>query len=277
MATGKQIIRVSHAVIGAFGIVMGVLAVILKEAGIDLGYLYSLMGVLISSAVLPVTFSLLWKKQNATAAIVAPVAGLFISITAWLVCAKLYSGEVTLATTSTDQAMLAGNLAALISGGVISAVISWIKPDNYTFEATRSLRQVTDDMVGTPESNNSSEEVGASEKKGEYEIAAVELKGELVVSAEDDAKLAKASRFARWSSGLMTLVLIILWPLPMFFSNYVFSKNFYTGWVVLSILWAICSSFAVIVYPMWESRTAIAEVCRGIYGFVTRKSSTAAV
>ncbi|KAF9203456.1 hypothetical protein BGZ49_006405 [Haplosporangium sp. Z 27] len=277
MATGKQLIKVSHAVIAGFGIIMGVLAVILKEAGIDLGYLYSLMGVLISSAVLPVTFSLLWKKQNATAAIVAPVAGLFISITAWLVCAKLYSGEITLATTNTDQAMLAGNLAALVSGGVISAIISLIKPDNYTFEATKSLKQVTDDIAGTPESNNSSEEVGEKEKAEYEEATTVELKGELAMRVEEDSKLAKASRFARWSSGVMTLVLIILWPLPMFFSKYVFSKEFYTGWVILSILWAICSSFAVIVYPIWESRAAVVEVFVGIFGFMTRKSSTAAV
>src|SRR5690348_5836937 len=106
------------------------------------------MGVLISSAVLPVTFSLMWKKQSATAAIVAPLGGLVISITAWLVCAKLYSGEITLATTGTDQAMLAGNLGALISGGVISVIISLIKPDNYTFEGTRALQQVTDDSPG---------------------------------------------------------------------------------------------------------------------------------
>ncbi|KAK3804862.1 MAG: urea active transporter [Linnemannia elongata] len=283
-ATGKQIITVSHAIVAAFGIIMGVLAVILKEAGIDLGYLYSLMGVLISSAVLPVTFSLMWKKQSATAAIVAPLGGLVISITAWLVCAKLYSGEITLATTGTDQAMLAGNLGALISGGVISIIISLIKPDNYTFEGTRALQQVTDDSVGgMPSTDTSSDDGSLDEKKkgGEKaEITSVDVpapKGGWTFSAEEDAKLAKASRFARWSSGVLTVILILLWPLPMFFSNYVFSKGFYTGWVVLSIVWAICSTIAVTIYPIWESRGAIAEVGRGIWGMVTRKSSTAAV
>lgn len=283
-ATGKQIITVSHAIVAAFGIIMGVLAVILKEAGIDLGYLYSLMGVLISSAVLPVTFSLMWKKQSATAAIVAPLGGLVISITAWLVCAKLYSGEITLATTGTDQAMLAGNLGALISGGVISVIISLIKPDNYTFEGTRALQQVTEDSPGgMPSTDSASDDGSLDEKKkgGEKaEVTSVDVpapKGGWTFSAEEDAKLAKASRFARWSSGVLTVILILLWPLPMFFSNYVFSKGFYTGWVVLSIVWAICSTIAVTIYPIWESRGAIAEVGRGIWGMMTRKSSTAAV
>ncbi|KAK3821899.1 MAG: urea active transporter [Benniella sp.] len=277
LATGKQLIRVSHAVVAGFGIIMGVLAVILKEVGIDLGYLYMLMGVLISSAVLPVTFSLLWKKQNVMAACVAPLGGLVVSVAAWLACAKIYSGEITLATTGTDQAMLAGNLAALISGGLISAVISWIKPDNYTFEDTRSMKQVTDDIVGTPGSNTSSEDMAMDEKKTSGGITAVQVgsaRDDLAFQQEEDAKLAKAARFARWSSGILTVVLILLWPLPMFFSNYVFSKGFYTGWVVLSILWAICSTIAVTIYPIWESRAAIGEVFKGIFGLLTRRSSS---
>ncbi|KAG0028009.1 hypothetical protein BGZ82_008651 [Podila clonocystis] len=277
MATGKQLIRVSHAVVAGFGIIMGVLAVILKEAGIDLGYLYSLMGVLISSAVMPVTFTLLWKKQNVTAACVAPIGGLAVSITAWLVCAKLYSGEITLATTGTDQAMLAGNLGALLGGGIISVVLSLIKPDNYTFEATRSLKQVMDDMVGTPTSNSSSEDISMEgEKKDAPRATTVELTTD-TFDAEDDAKLAKAARFARWSSGILTVILIILWPLPMFFSNYVFSRGFYTGWVILSIVWAICSTIAVTIYPVWESRDAFAEIFKGLYKMAFGPKSTAAV
>ncbi|KAG0315062.1 hypothetical protein BGZ99_007692 [Dissophora globulifera] len=280
MATGKQLISVSHAVVGGFGVLMGVLAVILKEAGIDLGYLYSLMGVLISSAVLPVTFSLLWKKQSALAACVAPIGGLCVSITAWLVCAKIYTGEITLASTGSDQAMLAGNLAALISGGVISAAISFIKPDNYTFEGTRSLRQVANDGVNTPESNSSSDDLARIEKKAAKESISLQVttpKEGWGIDVEEDAKLAKAARFARWSSGILTVVLILVWPLPMFFSNYVFSRGFYTGWVVLSIVWAICSAVAVTLYPLWESRAAIRQVFKGIYQYANQKPSTTAV
>jgi len=237
------------------------------------------MGVLISSAVLPVTFSLLWKKQNIQAAIAGPIGGLCISLTAWLVCAKIYSGEINLATTGTDQAMLAGNLGALVGGGLISVVISLWRPDDYSFEATRSLKQVTDDAVGTPGSNNSSEDISMDDEK-KTTTATVEITkpaGGWKFDAEEDAKLAKASRFARWSSGVLTVVLILLWPLPMFFSNYVFTKGFYTGWVVLSIVWAICSTIAVTIYPIWESRGAIKDVFIGMYRAATRKSSTAAV
>lgn len=34
------------------------------DIGISIGYLYLMMGVIISSAVLPATLTLMWKKQN---------------------------------------------------------------------------------------------------------------------------------------------------------------------------------------------------------------------
>ncbi|KAF9554251.1 hypothetical protein BGW38_009335 [Lunasporangiospora selenospora] len=181
--------------------------------------------------------------------------------------------------------MLAGNLAALFSGGFISVVISLWKPDNYTFEATRSLQQVTDDVVSGSESNDSSEDVTTmddktkevSEKQDSTAVKIATAKERFALTAEDDAKLAKAAQFARWSSGVLTVVLILLWPLPMFFSKYVFSSGFYTGWIILSIVWAICSTIAVTIYPIWESRGAIAEVFKGIFALFLRRPSNSAV
>ncbi|KAJ3344211.1 hypothetical protein HDU93_000001, partial [Gonapodya sp. JEL0774] len=50
-ATGKQLVSFSHYIIGGFGVVMGVLGIILHTIGISLGYLYLLMGVIVSPAV----------------------------------------------------------------------------------------------------------------------------------------------------------------------------------------------------------------------------------
>lgn len=45
-ATGDQIVKVSHINIVIFGIAMGVIAIILNQIGVSLGYLYLLMGIL---------------------------------------------------------------------------------------------------------------------------------------------------------------------------------------------------------------------------------------
>ena len=64
-----------------------------------MGYLYLMMGVIISSAVLPATLSLMWSGQNLAAVTVSPILGLACSLIAWLVTAKKQYGELTVAST----------------------------------------------------------------------------------------------------------------------------------------------------------------------------------
>lgn len=50
--------------------------------------------------------------------------------------------------------------------------------------------------------------------------------------ADEDAEIAhlnKVAKFARWLTVFMTVALLVLWPMPMYGSNYIFSKNFFTG------------------------------------------------
>lgn len=81
--------------------------------------------------------------------------------------------------------------------------------------------------------------------------------------------------------------MIILIPLPLFFSSTVYSVaglsgklNAYYGsdeshsnrltclfvlaWVVVGMIWTFCSSFIVVLYPLWESRTALLQIARGL-------------
>ena len=51
----------------------------LGDIGISMGYLYLMMGVIISSAVLPATLTLLWSGQNKAAVIVSPTLGEILS------------------------------------------------------------------------------------------------------------------------------------------------------------------------------------------------------
>ena len=58
-----------------------------------------MMGVIISSAVLPATLTLMWSKQNMLAATLSPVLGLFCSLIAWLVTAKTQYGDLSVEST----------------------------------------------------------------------------------------------------------------------------------------------------------------------------------
>lgn len=70
-----------------------------SDIGISMGYLYLLMGVIISSAVLPATLTLMWKDQNVWAACLSPILGLISSLIAWLVTAKKQGGDLSVKST----------------------------------------------------------------------------------------------------------------------------------------------------------------------------------
>lgn len=92
-----------------------------------MGWLYVFMGVIISSAVLPATLTLMWKGQNKWAATLSPVLGLCCSITAWLVTtSKLNDGVITVETSGANNPMLAGNVVALLSPVIFIPILTLI-------------------------------------------------------------------------------------------------------------------------------------------------------
>ncbi len=59
-----------------------------------------------------------------------------------------------------------------------------------------------------------------------------------------------AAQFARRASWGLALCLVILWPVPMYISGYVFSSSFFTFWVALGLTWAFVATIAVVLYPV---------------------------
>jgi hypothetical protein len=49
------------------------------------------------------------------------------------------------------------------------------------------------------------------------------------MEAAEQAKLKKAAFIARSLTVFMTLALLVVWPMPMYGSGYIFSKKFFTG------------------------------------------------
>lgn len=115
-ASGKQLIRISHAGVFFFAVALAGFSTGLFYIGISMGvstirklffwnlanrkqYLYLMMGVIISAAVLPATLTLMWSGQSWAAATFSPVIGFACSMTAWLVRAKVEFGELSVAST----------------------------------------------------------------------------------------------------------------------------------------------------------------------------------
>ena len=58
--------------------------------------------------------------------------------------------------------------------------------------------------------------------------------------------------------------MLIIIPFPLFFAQTVYGVGGLTAWVVIGMIWAFCSAIAVVLYPLWESRAALALISSGI-------------
>jgi len=51
-------------------------------------------------------------------------------------------------------------------------------------------------------------------------------------------QLSQASRVAKLLVLALTLCFLILWPMPLYGTGYIFSPKFFIGWIVIGILWS---------------------------------------
>ena len=235
-ASGRKLLKVSRATIVGFGLGMGGLAVILLSVGLSLGFVYLAMGVLIGSAVIPIALTITWKRTDKYAATAGAIIGLFVALSTWVgVAASLpaYGGEVSLASLGDNYAMLFGNVAGILTGGAIAGLGSLARKTRFDWNEMREKIKLVD---------ASEEEMGK-------------------ISADEET-LRKAFKFSLRGGGIMTLVLIIAWPMPLFFADYVFDMGFYTLWVGISIVWVSVATFFIVGLPIIEARHGIARVAR---------------
>ena len=59
--------------------------------------------------------------------------------------------------------------------------------------------------------------------------------------------------------------MVLIWPL-MSLPAGVFTKDYFTFWVFISIAWSFVATFVIIVLPIQESMEAITGVCYYIVG-----------
>ena len=236
-ATGKQLVKVSRATIVAFGLGMGGLAVVLLGMGLSLGFVYLAMGILIGSAVVPIALTILWSKTNKVAATGGAVIGLLCSTTVWVIVASgaggfvESGGVIDLASLGNNYAMLFANITAILSGGIIAIIGSLAA--GKTFDWNDLKTKIT--LV---------------------EITATQ-------ETEDEETLKRAFKFSVRGGGAMALILIIVWPMPLIASGYVFELGSYTVWVAISIIWVSIASAIIIFLPLIEAREGIAKVFSG--------------
>ncbi|HEX7818460.1 MAG TPA: universal stress protein, partial [Nitrososphaeraceae archaeon] len=234
-ASGRELIRISRISIIGFGVLIGILVSALFHIGLSLQYVYLTMGIIIGSSVIPISIALVWKKTNKNAIIAGALSGLCLGICTWIVTAYTIYGEISIHSTGEYMPLLIGNITSIISGGIISIAISILKPENFNFNTIKQKIFVTDEKIRN------------------------------IIEQDSNEKFLKnTARFTYKYALFLTFILVIIWPLPLYVSGYVFSLDVYIIWVYIAIVWAAGSAITIILLPILESIGGIIEVIRKI-------------
>ncbi len=236
-SSGRELMRISRMAILGFGLGMGVLSSVLFVSGISLQYLYLAMGIFIGSAVAPISLAILWKKTNRHAATTGAILGLAIGIISWLGTSILVGGTLSISSTSSTASLLAGNAASILSSLVIVLLGSIARPEKFNFEQLRHKIIVYDEKIRA---------------KIEQET--------------NDAALKKSLHSAILCGIVISLVIIIVIPVPLFLSGYVFSREFFSAWIFSVIGWVVAAASVVWLVPIIQSRHSVEEVIRRSVG-----------
>ena len=239
-ATGKQLLKVSRGAIVGFGLGMGGLAVVLLGMGLSLGFVYLAMGILIGSAVIPIALTITWSKTTRAGAVSGALVGVCLSLLTWTsVAASEADGVVDIASLGGPFPMLYGNVVAILMSGLICVVVSLAQNKKYDWKLlNKEMKLVGEDI---------SEEAAAEIKKRE----------------QDEETLKKAFKFSLKGGGILTFICVVLWPMPLYFSGYVFDLGFYTMWVMIAVVWVSAASFCIIGIPIIEAREGFKQVMGG--------------
>ncbi|CAK3944301.1 urea active transporter 1 [Lecanosticta acicola] len=252
-ASSSTLVRVSHLSCIVYSICLAAFSTGLYYAGISLGWLYLFMGVVVSGAVLPATGTLFLARQSWAAATFSPPIAVVFSLIGWLVHASSKFGHVDIDSTGDMDTMLTGNLVSLLSPVLFIPVLSLIFPSpSYDWASMGTIRR--DDQVDVPQDPES-----ALARRSPPQDEA------------ERTQLGRSARIAGILTIILTLATVILWPMTMYGTGYIFSKKFFTGWIVVTFIWLFCSFLCVGVYPLWEGRTTFARTVRLIFRDVTGK------
>jgi hypothetical protein len=275
-ATSDQLLRCSRIACVVFAIVVASVAVALNHAGFGVNYIVTAIGIVVDSAVVPMVCTVMWKKQSKLAVIASPLISSAIAIMAWLLTAYTHFGQVTLASTSENLPLATGNITSILVPLVLTPLFTYLKPDDYDWDELKEIK--TQDELDTTTSQIAQripEDTVVVAPESAIDVAS--KSHGYTDEVKENTRLLRARKFALIASVFMTLSYLLLWPIPMYATKYVFSRVFFKGWIVVVFLWSFYAALTITILPLWEGRKSIKAFVLFMSGKVTGKKETSVI
>lgn len=206
-------------------------------------------GVLTCPGIFPTAFTILWKRQSRVAAIVSPLLGMATGLAVWLGSAKALYGGTTVATTGQIIPCVYGTVASCFSPLPYSIVLSFFNPQNFDWADFRKEKLAFE----APD-----EAIDPSLRHGLEESP---------LGSGSQPHLKRWVRIAAYWSMATFMGHWVLWPLPMYASKYIFTKSFFSAWLVVAIIWIWCTLLVSGFYPLVDGHRQFTAIYKSLrYG-----------
>ncbi|SCU92682.1 LAFA_0F12178g1_1 [Lachancea sp. 'fantastica'] len=246
-ASGKQLIRTSHAGVIFFGLFMAALAVVFNYCHVTVSWLLSFVGIVLNPEVPAVTLSLFWPRMTKLSLLIGVPLGTLSGIACWIGATYHYAGgAINRDTLMTTEATFIGNIVSLFSCGIYIVVISLIKPDgNFQMERYTEELKIADDL--------DSDEQDA-----------------LAFTEDDDKLLGLQTWLSLFINVFLFLGVYIVLTCALYGWGKDLSRGSFTAFMVVMLIWLLVAALYIILAPLWQGRKTIKTIVAGLCGKETQ-------
>ena len=220
---------------------------------LNLTWTYYFTGILIASSVAPIALSIMWARATAKGMVSGVVGGCVSGMTVWLSIASTYEGGLSLKTfvknTGEEYPMLAGNIAAIMTGALASLFVSLCTRGPMTEKEIEAEWEKTRDIDNplNPWVEVYKEELKLEEGSHFHDRPALDI----VIQKFRMAK------FTAFTAGVFfTILFVLIWPGSMLAID-VMDLTGFQIWTTSSRTWAFIAATFIILVPLIQEVNAV--------------------
>ncbi|SJX62845.1 probable DUR3-Urea permease [Sporisorium reilianum f. sp. reilianum] len=281
------LLHFNQYVVVGFGLFSAAFASLLHGVGLDLGFLYNFVGIFTGAGLSPLIFTFFDTRLHP--AVIFP--GIWINflsgVAVWLSVAYHRSGVVDLDSVGQVIPCLAGCGTGIGVGLVLSTLSVLFFPREFAWSRIPEiLEQQYKKQVDRaakhshhhhqPQTGNSS----PNEKPSSLNSSA-DPRHQLEIIENDPAynraRLDRYFRIALVSALTIFIVITIIWPFSLY-RDYIFTRSFFQGWVIVSFIWAVFAFVGVGIFPLVQgipvAKVILANLRNKVKGDVTPERET---
>ena len=257
--SADKLLRVNQYVVVGFGLFAAAFGSLLHGIGLDLGFIYNFTGLFTGAGLTPLIF--IFFDTRLHPAVVFP--GIWINfasgVAVWLSVAYHKYGVVDLNSVGGVVPCLAGTGTGIGVGLLLSTLsvlffpreFAWSRiPEILEQQYKQQIERVAKHSHHLPQPGDSS----PNEKSSSLNTSAdPRLQLEIIENdpAYNRTRLDRFFRIAVASALTIFVVITIIWPFSLY-RDYIFTRTFFQGWVIVSFIWAIFAFVGVGIFPLLQ-------------------------